>query len=600
MKNIRSVAAGLGMAFACLSSGANAAVTNTWKATTANTPLTAYDWNAPANWKYDAGIPSGEGSSATLPNSADAYFVRLADDPTVLRIWSAAANAQVLGNVKTEANSASRSSGGAIIYGDIIQGGGWGGGTVAGNWNALVSPTLAYTLTVRCDLFAESGSETRANPFTGNSSVFDNGGIVIYGPRGAEAATGTWRIAEGSPYAQLAGTAHDLAPGTAVTGDGIAPGTWLKRVFGTTGWIELSQAATATDAAAQLSFAAFTPKMTAVINDHHRGGNPCRAAIFRYREQDTARLEIKNMWQGDQKSVSYWGVTLTEMNSGLLPGDIVFKKIDSSKNGITNYLRNVRLELAGNFVTKGIDGTGGARPWMFEDSRYTARITVTNGLVAGFGQVKQLIGTLDKRGSGTLVLGMSDETATGTLKIGEGAVDLRLNGDISSFSLANLEIGPGAKLQLPAAGIAVDNFTAAAGAVISGPGKVTVVRSSCRDIDLGGIVLENGAELEFPNHPMTEAAAVPQQGLWMHLDASRFGDQTKVETTLVNGTNFVSKWFDVRGNGNYAARVVSAATTCVPDGFGDAWIRENADHGLPYVDLGPSVSKKYGADTLPV
>ena len=81
--------------------------------------------------------------------------------------------------------------------------------------------------------------------------------------------------------------------------------------------------------------------------------------------------------------------------------------------------------------------------------------------------------------------------------------------------------------------------------------------------------------------------------IWI-IDAADYGS-SKMETYVENGTNFLSKWYDSTGSGEYfKSRGGPKSATGFPLGCADCWVVENANHGMPYVDMGPYLWKPNG------
>lgn len=75
-----------------------------------------------------------------------------------------------------------------------------------------------------------------------------------------------------------------------------------------------------------------------------------------------------------------------------------------------------------------------------------------------------------------------------------------------------------------------------------------------------------------------------------HVDSSR-AETLEIET--VNGTNFVVRWNDVRGNGMFATNVLYSATWRHDPQNRRAFISEVAQNGLPVVDFGSLLLPAY-------
>lgn len=81
---------------------------------------------------------------------------------------------------------------------------------------------------------------------------------------------------------------------------------------------------------------------------------------------------------------------------------------------------------------------------------------------------------------------------------------------------------------------------------------------------------------------------------WLHFDASL---TSSVSCVLQNGTNFVTRWDDRRGNGWYMVKAEADASVGVQTDPG--WLHENVMNGLPMVDLGEMAYDKTGGFAAP-
>ena len=602
---------------ACSAAGlaAGAAVcTNTWNVLTANTPLTAYDWSEASNWKNAAlGAPNGWNAKATLGSASAPVFVRTPDD-LKLSAYSVNNYIYLLGNmtvsgypgIGTGNGSFTTDLGyGGIIFGDlrntkvqdktIYMGGQIAGHFRPGKWYDGTAAGYAHTsrFVMRCDLFADDTNPVREGPYHWSGTPIENGGFWLVGPRGADAQDCVWTLTDQSPYLQYAGGGgnHGGVPGTVVTGDGIPSGTFVKYVFNTSGWIELSNPVTGSGTKT-LHFSAITPTVRQYMDDYFAHNGIRATAAIKYREQDTCEFYISSFRYTDPgaaNSGTTWGLDDTMIANGYLPGEIVISNYTVTANLVYRYnnLQTVNLTFETSYTEPSVDEKPGLY-WTFVAGKPVARFTVTRDNALNIGNFKNLTGTLVKRGTGTLGLAMSTASASdnsGTVKIDGGTLAFTKNTVIASEDLvvANVEIAAGATLKIPAEGLTVVNLKAAAGAKVEGPGTLTVTGL------MDGIPTPvGGANVELKTPDVSSRAAV-FDGIvpWYDLDASDFGT-AKMTTRLENGTNFVTRWDDSCGGGHYAKRYISNATLGA-----DCWIRENATNGMPFVDLGPFVCSNF-------
>ena len=584
-------------------------LTNTWNTATGpagNAPATAYDWATASNWfnldgSQASTAPIGAGRGAQFTAAATPLFVAV---PEGLKLTHLKSGAKIyfLGDHEICTSDDSYYRGwtqtpGTYFFGDVTytgtpngsgqaydylgsSGGGHHAGRLVlaeGSSVATVAPKTNPTR-IRCDLWADDSNAKRTNPFEARASLFSQGSIIWYAPRGADEQHAAYDLTVGSAYAKLNGAACALAVGTAVTaGEGVAPGTFLRRVFEGTDWIELSAPATKTVTAAPLTFAAFTPSLTQTIDSQWRGDASIRLSAVKYREEDGCRL-VFNRFVDNSAVGTEWGYTAAEGAGGLIPGDIEVVKLEGVPRQTLYTLNNVRLT---------IDEKTGANGRLTVAEGCTARLTVPTDVTLSWSGVTNLLGTLEKRGDGTLLMPMDTAANAGTLKIDEGVVTLSKTtlAGAEPLTLGGLVLAEGVEFQVPPEGLTVSRLTAAAGATLVGPGKLTVLEGGTSGVPS----VRNGAEVEIRMPSLAEEDVLNQDDIWLHLDASDFvKDAAKLPTYLENGTNFVSKWFDTDGRGTYAAQWTRAKEMITKDfGVGDAFIRENAANGLPFVDLGP-------------
>ncbi len=546
-----------------------AVVTNDWaQSAGGNTPATAYAWTDGANWK--GGAAPGDREIVRLFSPAAPCYVALPDDLYVQSL-SGSGNARLIGEriyltravdstefaimqncrvyadvyYGTDTDSVPNPLGKTRVpyFGDISL----AGRVIAENWN--ITPAWGTTAH-HLDWYATSSNPLRTDDIVLGEGVKyhpGNGNVAVYAPQGADACTGTWRQTAGSPYIEcVSETAHPIAVGTIVAGAGIPDGAYVRRKFDS-GLVELSQSATETIDANELVFAAFTPDVRISMKTFSRQGSGATDfKLFKYREQDTLRFEIDD-YQTSKVQINRLGLTATECKD-YVPGTHVFRKTATA--GV-DALQNCHLELAG-----ASDGTPTAfsanRPWSFVESWYTARVTVTEDKTASVAVITNWIGTLVKDGAGSLSLGFGNATNTGALVVSEGTVALGTAAALGGVrpSIATLRIAPGATLQLPAEGLAVDVLDATTEAFVSGPGELQVMLSPGADLD--AVTLTNGATLrvvgmgvpiEDGMHVVEKpvAAVVGHPAFWV--DASK---PDTIDYVTENGVNYVTRWNDCR------------------------------------------------------
>ncbi|MBQ2628836.1 MAG: hypothetical protein IJG13_04080 [Kiritimatiellae bacterium] len=534
--------------------GAGTAFAARWTNFTANTPDTAYLWSDPSNWQD--GAVGGEGDSITNAPSAKIY-VRKDTSSAPARISSSNDKVFLLGGLTVRQTSTVDANivGGINIYGDIAYDVSSKMCYVSGNANycgrvshnggesqriAVASGGAKFNF----NRYANAAGETRTDDLDNlNYFWIGNGTVTFTAPDGADATNGTWRIAEGSPFAyRVSSIAHPLAVGTIVTSEGnLEDGTYLKHVFDNA-TIELSAPATQSGEVT-LNFAAFTPNFTATFKNRFgfQGGGPAIECIKK-RQSDIARIVIPDLYGQYNLANPTIGCA-----AGYLPCPVVIKKFSGTwANGLAT-LRNVHFELANNA------SADSKLPFQISDSSPVVRFTVTNNLSSSIAVMRIFNGTIAKDGAGALSIGFDRAANNGSITVEGGTFTIVKNdaaGD-GTIAFGNMTLAGGTTLSVPASGIRVATLKTSGNVTISG-GKVTVVNGTDRSgINFSGITLSDGAQLEFVVDGEPEDVALllgnatPQvvghPAFWV--DASK--SETIVYETE-NGTNFVTRWNDCR------------------------------------------------------
>lgn len=567
MKTSKTIA--LSAIAAACAAEAFAVATNDWaQSAGGNTPATAFAWTDGANWK--GGAAPGDREIVRFFSPAAPCYVALPDELCVQSL-SGSENVRLIGdqlyltravdstefaimqNVRVYADVHYGTDTDAVLnpngkyrtpyFGTIS----CAGRVISDRWN--VTPAWGTTAH-RLDWYATSANPLRTDDIVLADGVKyhpGSGHVAIYAPQGADACTGTWRQTAGSPYLErVSADEHPIAVGTVVTGAGIPDGTYVRRKF-ESNLIELSQSVTETVDANELAFAAFTPDVRISIAEFNRQGNGgTDFKLFKYREQDTLRVEI-----GDYQTAGFQtnriGLTAAECKE-YVPGTFVFRKVSA---GGHDGLQNCHLELAGE-----ADGTptafSASRPWFFVESWYTARVTVTEDKTASVAVITNWTGALVKDGAGSLSLGFGNVANSGSLVVSEGTVALGTTAALGGARprLASLRIASGAMLQIPAEGLVVDSLETSAGSVVSGPGELQVMLSP--GVDFGSVTLTNGAVLKVVGMgvPVEEGMHLTEKPVGAVVGHPAFWvDASKPETidyVVENGVNYVTRWNDCR------------------------------------------------------
>ena len=418
----------------------------------------------------------------------------------------------------------------------------------------------------RLDYQAKSPDEVIDEPWTFGKDVYvqDGSYLRFVAPVGQKGTSALWDRTEGSCFMhRLADTAHPISAGGLVSGDGIAPGTFVRRVFDDA-TIELSQPATATVDDTEVTFAPFSPKVHQTIP-----GTDCMSrtsymtrgvVICKSQEEDEFVVDCGSM---DTARHFYFRV---DTKAGYEPGTFV----------IHNCTYEQRLDLGTCNVAFGTV-TGSAKPGfhlapvrMFAADD-VARLTVTNGIAASIEQLTNVIGRLVKDGAGTLTVGLSATVngldTTGKLAVEEGTLAIDCAGT-ELLHVKSLELGAAGTLAIPACGVRCDALTAESGARIEGTGRFYIPEA----VDLSGISFGEDVTVIRVTDPsrivraddivwdrpaaVTEATLPGDPAVWLDI-TSHATDITIKEGTTVS----VDAWADRRGAGYPIAKNAGTCPT---------------------------------------
>lgn len=536
-----------------------------WTNYAVNTPDTAYDWNTPGNWKDE--IVGADSDNVNIWIYSEGVYIRLDSNvsPRFMNHTSAA-HSFLLGDITLSENPAGADAGykrayilGGYFYGDVTFPAGltvdqYIGGDVKFCGRLLHQSGASYraimpsgSINFCYNRFAREAGEQRTEDIGGQGYVAaGNGTMTIYAPEGTEAATGRWRLTEGSPYAyRVSSTAHGLAVGTTVTAadDGVLEsGTFLKHVFNNS-TIELSRPALASGEA-DLSFAAFTPDFTAqFVNVFRIQGTSVTMQMIKKRSEDKARLVLNELYCQYNLATPTMGTD----SSSKIPGTFVIKKITGSWKNMS--LLNVVIELAGDGGSSmAIDAV---HPVSLPNADLISRMYVTNGMSASIAKVQNWKGTLAKDGAGSLSVGLQSVT-NGSVTVKDGALSMALDAGVEGELLMNdITLEDGAVFTVPAAGVRAKSFSVSGNVTISG-GRITVVAGADRSAaDLSSVTFTDGAGVAFELTGAEEAGAVisstPAAEVVGH--PAFWVDASKPETLVYDtedGVNYVTRWNDCR------------------------------------------------------
>lgn len=509
-------------AFCCYLSAAAAAGTATWTNSAPNTPDTAYDWCDSGNWQ--GGEVGGEGDDVVLPD--ESVYIRVPDSGvTVRRLQNLYSKAFVIGGdirllsagegTDSERRAILETS--AKIYCDIVippeeticpyfkgvstKGTGYQlcGRILNENTSGVYPQTTDGSVYHNFRYFANGGGAERTENLVSAGPIGINGGAVFFmAPEGGAAASGSWELKEGSPYAmRRSASKHTLAVGTHL-GQGLPDGTFLKRVFDDA-TIELSEPATVSGTAT-LSFAALTTDFTATLGTQfYQHGNYCNLFFYKNRTANKARLEIADFNSDSMfKTISMY---LGNNSDGTPCGTFVFHKVSGA--GLYRFIgiRSVHLEFAGDDTgTTAFSDTQPFEMPKVNGNKLSARFTVTNNITGIVSVLSNFHGKITKDGGGLLQLGLGNDIADGSLIAEAGVLKLtrRIPAGAGEFALASLTIKSGATVELPEGGLAVSNLIVEAGAILRGNARLTVLDGADRTLaDPRDLVCPDGASVAY-------------------------------------------------------------------------------------------------------
>ena len=496
------------------------AETVTWINVTPNTPDTAYDWSDPDNW--EGGKVGGEGDDVTLPN--EGVYIRVPDSGiTVRRLHNLTSSAYLFGGdirllssgEGTDDNRRAQLNTSAKIYCDIVipqeetispylkgystKGQGYQlCASVRNESTAGIYPQVTDGSDYHnFSYFAKSAGAERTENMVSAGPFGINGGATFFmAPEGGAAVSGSWKLTEGSVYATRSSSKHDLAVGTAVSGQGLPEGTFLKRVFNDA-TIELSKPATQSGTVT-LSFAAMDTDFTLTLGSQFlMHGNYCNLFFYKKREANNARLEILDFNTLSKfKTIEMF---LGNNSDGTPCGTFVFHKVSGKGRFKFIDIRHAHLEFAGDET--GVTAFSDDQPFEMpkvNSNALSARFTVTNNIIGVVSVLSNFHGSITKDGGGFLQLGLGENIAEGVLVAEGGTLKLvrRISTDAGTLALSSLTIKSGATVELPEGGLTVSDLVVEDGATLSGDAKLTVLNGADRSA-ASNLTCEGGATVTY-------------------------------------------------------------------------------------------------------
>ena len=564
------------------------AIDYVWTNPGVNSPSTAFSLTDSANWS-DGNVPvSGTSADLWFTNNVGAVrYVTVPDDfqfnETYGVIGSPVALLGCTVNVHRYLNyKGSGNSPAVYLYADskITSNMYLNRSVVCGDIDSNGAHTLWQAggdCYHRLDWYANEAGATRINPFVTYNLSLSYGTLHVIAPQGSDdAISATWTLSNGSPYAKrAAGTAeHVLCAGTLVTaaGNALPAGTFLKRIF-PDGSIELSETAALDSATADvpLTFAAFSPRVRHTLNFLNSANETAHTFDFsKWREKDDARFRIGSFKWNTSKEKTKEDTRLVLTSWTGVPATIEI--VDSTTHDCNIVLDKCHLQF--EKPASGNAGFPRAAVRMLNASS-VATLTVTNGITAYIGSISNVVGSLAKDGSGTLVAAFPSYTAagalanTGSLAVRDGVLEANASDGNGAMAVANLSLGATATLKIPAGSVftVTSSFSAETGATISGAGTVVLPNGLT---DTSGVIFADGASVRVAQsngQPIYEQpkglAPAGTPAFWV--DASQ---------GVVESSGNVTRWNDVRGSGYmFATNVASVYPTLVTDSQGRKFIK---------------------------
>lgn len=565
------------------------------------TPETAADFSDSANW-VNGIVPDGDTSVAFLvPENQSAS---LASKTRFIRVPDAGIR---LGGYRSRKNANIFMLGGPVATGKSAAGAGWANQPIFRDESSPCSvfwytPIAFSDLTYinRCNICAPvttaSGvvlvladayhhmmnwyatDDTGVVLDEGATTTFSigSGSVSYYGRMGADEQVGMWTTTKDSPYLRRVGEAHDLAPGSHVSGAGIPEGAYLKRVF-TRELVEISVPATETsgEEGVSVTFAAFSPTTVQHIGRFQMQGatSTLELRFTKFRASDDFRVYIGSLCDNDSQAFRITTDTETTYNLSTagksFPAQVVVG--DASK-----YTRHdLELNRCDVEFRPTSSVTGGVGRVSVTGA---ARVFVSNDVVTAFGRMNVLSGTLTKAGLGELTTTLA-APAPNAVVCEEGLFTLNLTADTD---LNSLTVKDGATLALPAGvRLTVKAATLEPGAnIVLGKGSVLKLPNGTALDGVGfageGVVIaDDYGVLASGNGPVYRRSEIYDPGIkgtpafW--ITAESLTNETPCGTLeLENGTNFITRWNDCRpateGGERFATNLVKRPYLVRPEG----------------------------------
>lgn len=575
-----------------------------WIRTGANTPETAYAWNAAANWQ-DGVVPNDSASVADFESKADASSVRFVRLPDALSLKSikygpASGKLRLIGDGLIDIYDEGLNKSGTIvdhmrIYSDVRV---MSGQTLIQFKDAELCGDLLLSVPIIClgsgpfshrlDLYAKQAGGERISPMGEDVSLSHSyGELRVRCPESSPTNNiSRWTLVANSRIARRVGDAgHALPAGALVSAsNGALPdGCFLKRIYDRD-LIELSEEATV-GGEIDLTFGALSCRYEQAFKDLGSQGSNAKLTVMlsKHSVTDTARLTLNSI---DRPSAS---TGINESKSAVFdsetayPGTVVLVRSSFAQPVI---LKNCHLEFAG----AGFENAAYVRQ---DSAASCSRLTVESGMSATIACLSNVIGRVVKDGAGVLSVAMPHSQTdagklinSGTISVEAGTLRILANDDGAEASVKNLEIGANGEVCLAdGAALSVESLSAESGAVVSGKGAIRL--SAAQDVSM--IILKDGARIETSigakssSHVVTSVVAgvVGKPAFWV--DASR---ASTMEIEVTEGTRHVKVWHDCREKVEdfssprymFATNVADFSPTVIKNANGEDYAVDFAHH----------------------
>lgn len=374
-------------------------------------------------------------------------------------------------------------------------------------------------------LWAADTSANVVDPAPNMKISIGSGSHRYYARMSAAAVDGVWRTVEGSPILTRAGPAHDIAPGTAVTGPGVPEGAFVRAAYSMDA-IELSAPCSAHsgDAGVTLSFAAFPDVRTvqhfkSLRNQSSDLSLEHTVSFTKFRPEDGYDVHIDEI-PGDSGDMAIdcaaCPADLRASGSDIYGARVFLRKCSLPAS---RCFRNARMTL----VADPSDGDALAisgmafGPRSVPDASMQAVMEAPEGKAFAVADIRAWNATLVKRGAGLLDMAATNLVAFLPLAVEAGTVAIRALRAEGDQTLQALALAAGTTFRLDAGALRIASLTAAPGAAIE------VADGAA--LDLSGLVLPPGVIIRGPGAYVLEDAVAASRAAFEGRPVVRFRSQ---------------------------------------------------------------------------